>query len=169
MTIFLNNVSGEQSAIKVGSCSDPSIIDSNNTISNNTISISGIELTTQSSNNKGDNNCGGPIIDNGVNNNVTNVGCPTDLELLEIIPIQVIRDVDMAKDKSGIVRVIVRNNGFLNATATVNATLDENLLNTFQGETDTKLVVANQNQTFDFSFKPTQTGTRTIKADVKVE
>lgn len=93
----------------------------------------------------------------------------TDLEILEVIPIQVVRDVDMVKDKLGIVRVVIRNNGFLNATATVNATLDGSLLNIYPGDTTTKLINVSKNETFDFSFKPTQTGTQTIRAEVKVE
>ncbi|MBI2207994.1 hypothetical protein HYU50_00705, partial [Candidatus Woesearchaeota archaeon] len=93
----------------------------------------------------------------------------TDLEILEVIPIQVVRDVDMVKGKSGIVRVVVKNKGPLDANATVNATLDGVLLNPYPADVLNKTINVSKNQTFDFSFKPTQTGTRTIRAEVKVE
>ena len=93
----------------------------------------------------------------------------TDLEILEIIPIQVVRNVDMVKDKSGIVRVVVRNNGPLDANATVNATFDGSLLSAYRGEVLTKTINVSKNQTFDFSFKPTQTDTKTIRVEVDVE
>lgn len=91
-----------------------------------------------------------------------------DLQILEVIPIQVVKDVTMVKDKSGIVRVVVRNNGPLNANATVNATLDGSLLSIYPEDSVTKSINVSKNQTFDFSFKPTETGTRSIKAEVKV-
>lgn len=167
-TITFNNVSGDGLAIRVGVGTNPTKISFNNTISHNTISSSGIFLDEKSANNTGSHNCGGSIIDNGVDNNVTNVGCPTDLEILEIIPIQVVRGIDIVKGKSGIVRVVVRNNGPLNASGTVNVTLDGSLLNTFQGESDTKLILANQNETFDFSFNPASIGTKTFVAEVEI-
>ncbi|MBI2208154.1 VCBS repeat-containing protein [Candidatus Woesearchaeota archaeon] len=47
--------------------------------------------------------------DNSINWYESNLTPPnsTDLEILEVIPIQVVRDVDMVKGKSGIVRVVV--------------------------------------------------------------
>src|SRR3989344_5989735 len=92
----------------------------------------------------------------------------TDLEILEIIPIQVVKDVDMVKDKSGIVRVVVKNKGPLNANAIVNATLDGNLLSVYPGDSATKLINVSKNQTFDFSFNPSTVGTSSIIAEVSV-
>ena len=95
-----------------------------------------------------------------------------DLEILEVIPMQVVRDVDMILGKTGLVRVNVKNKGPLDANGDVTVTFGGNLLFDWDAGNSTnitKLINANQNASFDFRFKPTQNGTTTLRAEVKVE
>ena len=90
-----------------------------------------------------------------------------DLEILNVIPVQVIPDVDMVKGKSGYVRVIVRNNGPYNATALVNIEYEGVQLPIY--DNSTKFIANGENKTFDFKFKPMNAGTnKTISATVWV-
>lgn len=91
----------------------------------------------------------------------------TDLEILEIIPIQVVRDVDMVLGKTGLVRVNVKNNGPADSNTTVSVIFEGSNLTTYS-DTAKKFILANQNASFDFMFKPNATGTRTFSASVVV-
>ena len=104
-----------------------------------------------------------------VNGNISqssNQNQTADLEILEIIPIQVVRDVDMVLGKTGLVRVNVRNNGPGNASAHVVVTYEGENLSTYS-DVDTKSIIANQNASFDFMFKPNQTGMQQFFAQVE--
>ena len=94
-----------------------------------------------------------------------------DLEILEVIPIQVVRGVDMILGKTGLVRVNVKNKGPLDANGTVKVTFEGNLLFDWDADNSTnitKLINANQNASFDFRFKPTQTGNKNFSTEVVV-
>jgi hypothetical protein len=95
--------------------------------------------------------------------------CPvqTDLAIVEVIPIQVIPNVDMVKGKSGFVRVIVHNNGPVDATGQVNVIFDGAPLVPVNNNA-TKLVANQTNVSFDFVFKPNVTGSKVINANVTV-
>ncbi len=117
--------------------------------------------------------CEGTVIDCDAgevcNNGQCIVANYTDLEIIDVIPIQVIPDVDMVLDKSGYVRVIVRNNGPLDANATVNVTFEGNPLTPYQPANATIHINADTNATFDFHFKPNISGNqKTITANVSV-
>ena len=73
--ITFNNVSGSTRAILITGANPSDYHSTRNTISNNQISSSGIELESLTSNNAGSANCGGIILDYGINNSVTNVSC----------------------------------------------------------------------------------------------
>lgn len=92
----------------------------------------------------------------------------TDLEILEIIPIQVVRGVDMVLGKTGLVRVNVKNNGPLDSNATVTITFEGINLTSWINDTNRKFIVANTNASFDFKFKPTQTGSQIFTANVSI-
>lgn len=89
-----------------------------------------------------------------------------ELEIVDIIPVQTVENVNMTKGKTGLVRIIVRNNGLTNSTAKVNVTFEGNLLSTFN-DLDTKTIITNSNASFDFNFTPTQTGTQTFIVEVE--
>ena len=94
-----------------------------------------------------------------------------DLEILEVIPMQVVRGVDMILGKTGLVRVNVKNKGPLDANGTATVTFGGNLLFDWDAGNSTnitKLINANQNASFDFRFKPTQTGLKNVSAEVVV-
>ena len=82
----------------------------------------------------------------------------TDLAILEVIPIQVIPNVDMVKGKSGYVRVVVHNYGPLNATGQVNVTFDGSPLVPYNPANATLFIANGANETFDFSFTPDSFG-----------
>jgi hypothetical protein len=92
----------------------------------------------------------------------------TDLEIVNIIPIQVIPDVDMVAGKSGYVRVIVRNNGPSNATAYVEAYYNGNSLSLatdLEGNENNRFIPIYENKTFNFECRfPTSGMNRTIHA-----
>lgn len=93
----------------------------------------------------------------------------TDLEILEVIPVQVVRDVDMVLGKSGLVRVNVKNNGPLDTNASVTVSFEGNpLLDWDNGITTniTETINNGANASFDFRFSPSSTGTRTFSAEV---
>ena len=93
----------------------------------------------------------------------------TDLAILDVIPVQVIPDVNMVKGKSGYVRVIVHNNGPLNATGQVNVTFDGNPLTPYNPANASKFILNGINGTFDFSFKPEVAGNnKVISANVTI-
>lgn len=93
----------------------------------------------------------------------------TDLAILDVIPIQVIPNVNMVKGKSGYVRVIVHNYGPLNATGQVNVTFDGNPLAPYNPTNASKFILVDMNETFDFNFKPDVAGTnKIISANVVV-
>jgi len=81
-----------------------------------------------------------------------------DLAILDVIPIQVIPDVNMVKGKSGYVRVVVHNYGPLNATGQVNVTFDGSPLTPYDPTNASKFVIVGTNETFDFNFTPTIAG-----------
>ncbi|MBS3080802.1 hypothetical protein J4221_04995, partial [Candidatus Pacearchaeota archaeon] len=95
-------------------------------------------------------------------------GVSTDLAVVDIIPVQVIKDVDLVKGKRGIIRVVVTNYGLNNASGRVNITFDGVQLNVSSGENQTKSVHPGTNVSFDFDFVPLNTGSRTIIANVSV-
>ena len=92
----------------------------------------------------------------------------TDLEILEIIPIQVIRDVDMVLGKTGLVRVNVKNNGPLDVNGTVTVTFEGQSLSSYGNDTNRKFITNGDEVSFDFSFTPESTGTQTFSAEVTV-
>jgi hypothetical protein len=97
-----------------------------------------------------------------------------DLAIVNIIPIQVIPDVDMVKDKTGYVVVNVSNTGNLVANANVSAWFEGTRLNistnSFGFSNDNPRVMdANSSALFVFDFKPWLSGTnKTINASVGV-
>jgi hypothetical protein len=93
----------------------------------------------------------------------------TDLAILDVIPIQVIPNVDMVKGKSGYVRVIVHNYGPLNATGKVNVTFEGTSLTPFDPVSASKFILVGANETFDFNFKPQVAGIdKVISASVSI-
>ena len=114
--------------------------------------------------------CYGTDPDCDANGNPTlECGDETDLAILGIIPIQVIPNVDMVKDKSGYVRVIVHNYGPLNATGKVNVTFDGSPLTPYNPANASKFILVNTNESFDFSFKPAVAGNnKVISANVTI-
>ena len=92
----------------------------------------------------------------------------TDLEIVEIIPIQVVRDVDMVLGKTGLVRVVVRNNGGITVNATVGLIFENASLSAWNNGVLTKVVNASGNESFDFSFKPRNKGVQTFSASVTI-
>lgn len=96
-------------------------------------------------------------------------GNQTDLAILDVIPVQVIPDVDMVKGKSGYVRVIVRNYGPLNAVGQVNVTFDGNPLTPYNPANASNFILNGTNGTFDFSFKPNSIGSnKAVIANVTI-
>ena len=99
-----------------------------------------------------------------------NEGAQTDLEVLDMVVIQTVKDVTMIKGKSGIIRVRIRNNG--NSTeqnvqqARVNLTAPALQVNSSSYQI--KPIDAGETIEFDWRFKPIQTGTK-INISVKVE
>jgi len=89
---------------------------------------------------------GGQVCNNGQCGNSGD----TDLMILDIIPIQVLPDVDMVKDKSGFVRVIVFNDGPNDAHATVTVTFDSNQLEPASHSSDEADIDNKQSYNFDF-------------------
>lgn len=95
-------------------------------------------------------------------------GITADLAIVDIIPAQIIKNVNLVKGKRGIIRVIVTNYGSNNASGRVNITFDGIQLNVSSGENQTKSIHPGTNVTFDFDFAPLNTGNRTIIANVSV-
>ena len=96
-------------------------------------------------------------------------GSEADLAVIDVIPIQVIPDVNMIKDKSGYVRVIVENKGDIGVTGQVNVTFDGNPLTPYNPVNAEGYIVAGTNATFDFNFKPNTAGNnKAISASVAV-
>lgn len=96
-------------------------------------------------------------------------GDETDLAILDVIPIQVIPNVNMVKDKSGYVRVIVHNYGPLNATGQVNVTFDGISLTPYNPANASKFILNGMNESFDFNFKPEVAGNnKVISANVTI-
>lgn len=96
-------------------------------------------------------------------------GNETDMEIVDVIPIQVIPYVDMVKGKSGYVRVIVRNNGPLGATAVVNITFDGSPLAPYNPANAERSITNGNNATYDFYFKPMEAGNnKEIVANVTI-
>ncbi|MBW2990418.1 S8 family peptidase [Candidatus Woesearchaeota archaeon] len=100
-----------------------------------------------------------------------NAGAQTDLEVLDVVVIQTVKDVTMIKGKSGIIRVRVRNNG--NSTeqnvqqARVNLTAPSLQINSSSYQI--KPIDAGEIIKFDWWFKPIQTGTDVnISANVEI-
>ncbi len=90
-----------------------------------------------------------------------------DLEILDVIPIQVVPDVDMVKDKSGYVRVVAVNNGPYGEIGNVSVTFNNDYL-TPVGYSN-KTMPVGTNVSFDFYFKPTVVGTDLpINASIEV-
>lgn len=75
-----------------------------------------------------------------------------DLEILNVIPIQVVPDVTMIKDKSGVVKVVAINHGPDSASGTVSVKFNGQNLN--PNGSATKSMAVNQNVSFYFTFKP---------------
>lgn len=90
----------------------------------------------------------------------------TDLSIVDVIPIQVIPNVDMVKDKTGYILVIVKNNGPNNTTGLVNVTFDSIRLNITTGQNQSLFIPNGTNATFNFTFKPTNAGSKTLSANV---
>ncbi|NQU98004.1 hypothetical protein HQ533_00915 [Candidatus Woesearchaeota archaeon] len=90
-----------------------------------------------------------------------------DLEILEIIPIQVVPYVDMVKDKSGYVKVVAVNNGPITPVdGTVSVKFNGNSLSS---ETPTRPMTLDKNVSFYFNFTPNVTGTDlVINATIEV-
>jgi hypothetical protein len=87
-------------------------------------------------------------------------GVSTDLQILDVIPIQVVPGVPMVKDKTGIVKVIAKNNGPNQASGTVSVKFNDQNLN--PDGSATKSMPLYQNVTFYFTFKPTIIGTNLL-------
>ncbi|MDP3698373.1 MAG: hypothetical protein Q8R47_02190 [Nanoarchaeota archaeon] len=78
-----------------------------------------------------------------------------DLQIIDIIPIQVVTGVDMVKGKSGFVRVVARNNGPQNAVGRVTVTFNGGALTPFNPDDGlNNMPSTGENRTFDFKFKP---------------
>lgn len=108
----------------------------------------------------------------------------TDLQIINVIPIQVVPNVPMVQGKSGYVIVSVWNNGSSQATATVSLTLDGSPLSitskaipavtlgstwfnqSFVTGINSSSLAANQTKWFVFDFKPPTFGNRTLNASV---
>lgn len=84
-----------------------------------------------------------------------------DLEIIDIIPIQVVTGVDMVKGKSGYVRVVARNNGPQNAVGKVTVTFNGEEL-TPVGNDWRNMQPDASNYTFDFEFKPDVAGSNLV-------
>lgn len=84
---------------------------------------------------------------------------PTLVTITEIIPIQVVKDVDLVKDKSGIIRVKVKNNGNEAVTATVSASIEGGDVS---NSPISKSIGGSAEEQFDFRFIPRQEGQKTI-------
>lgn len=95
-------------------------------------------------------------------------GITTDLAVVEITPVQVIKNVDLVKGKFGIVRVTVANYGNNSANGTVTVTFDGYPLTIYSGSQSTQQIEHGQNRTFDFTFNPNSTGTKQFVANVSV-
>lgn len=94
------------------------------------------------------------------------------LEILEIIPIQVVEGVDMVLGKTGLVRIVVHNNANQSIDAIANVTFEGALLYDWDTSSQTSLtsnISPGNNVSFDFKFIPTQTGTQTFTAQVEEE
>ncbi len=93
----------------------------------------------------------------------------TDIQILNVIPIQVIPGVDMVKDKTGYVLVEVFNNGPKDATVLVNVTFDGSQLVIREGQSQSMLISQGNTVFFNFSFRPAVTGdNKTINANVTI-
>ena len=115
--------------------------------------------------------CEGTPVDCASGETCSNGQCilATDLAIVDVIPIQVIPNVNMVKGKSGYVRVIVHNYGPLDATALVNVTFDGNPLVPYNPANASKFIANGNNQTFDFNFKPEIAGNnKVISANVTI-
>ncbi|MCG2718322.1 MAG: hypothetical protein L6408_05750 [Nanoarchaeota archaeon] len=93
---------------------------------------------------------------------IAKVGVPTALQITDIIPIQVVEGVDLVKDKSGIVRVVVKKNSPDDIRAKVKLSFDGEQVD------DEKEVILNEEiNNIDFIFKPDREGTNLkLKAEV---
>jgi hypothetical protein len=97
-----------------------------------------------------------------------------DLAIVDIIPIQVIPNVDMVKDKSGYVVVNVTNYGTTTANGTVHAWFngDELVLSSHDfafSNSNNRLIQPGAGELFVFDFKPGTTGTNlVVNATVEV-
>ncbi|MBI2005654.1 MAG: hypothetical protein HYS80_02725, partial [Candidatus Aenigmarchaeota archaeon] len=81
----------------------------------------------------------------------------TDMAILEVIPIQVIPDVDMVKDKSGYVVIVVENRGNVTGNASVNATFAGSPLVPLNGIYSAN-ISPKKNASINFTFKPGTAG-----------
>lgn len=94
-----------------------------------------------------------------------------DLAIIKVVPIQVVPYpyVKMVKDRTGYVRVIVKNLGALNVTGKVNVTFEGTPLVPYNPTSASKLIIAGTNESFDFVFKPTLVGLdKQISANVTI-
>ena len=97
----------------------------------------------------------------------TVANCPTDcsqatadLEVLSVKAIQVVEDVEMIKDKTGIVKVVAKNKGPDDANGMVSLTFNGQSL--AANGSATKTMTVGQNVSFYFNFKPNITGNNLI-------
>jgi hypothetical protein len=81
-------------------------------------------------------------------------GLSADLEIIDIIPIQVIPNVDMVKGKSGFVRIIAINNGQNHAVGKVTVTFNGSNLEPYNNNDINNMPPTGENVSFDFVFKP---------------
>lgn len=126
--------------------------------------------------------CGNGVCDTDESTATCEADCPseepsTDLIIVDVIPIQVIPNVNLAKNKDGFVIVQVLNNGTVAAGGTVNVTvggipLNESVHTTagFSIKSNIsiyKSIPVNVTANYTFFYKPTTTGVNEIKAQVK--
>ncbi|MEK6959557.1 MAG: S8 family serine peptidase [Nanoarchaeota archaeon] len=83
----------------------------------------------------------------------------TDLQIIELIPIQVLPNVPMILGKSGYVIVRVFNNGTMSATGNVSVSFNGDSLTKTLDTTNPQLIPSNQSAVFKFNFKPISQGT----------
>jgi hypothetical protein len=77
-------------------------------------------------------------------------GGSTDLQIVDVIPIQVVPGADMVKGKAGYIRVLVYNDGDIDATATVSVTFDGDPLPLALYDVDVKEIKKHTIEVFDF-------------------